>query len=73
MKIRDFNIDDGTSLEKNQIKEESSLLGNFWMLSSETAYVADVQYALRGDADITIERGENKIPFPLLVKKIVKF
>ena len=43
------------------------------MLSSEIAYVADVQYALRGDADIAIERGENKIPFPLLVKKIVKF
>ena len=43
------------------------------MSSYETAYVADVQYALRGDADIAIERGENKIPFPLLVKKIVKF
>ena len=43
------------------------------MSSHETAYVADVQYALRGDAGITIARGENKMPFPLLVKKIVKF
>ena len=43
------------------------------MSSSETAYVANVQYALRGDAGIAIARGENKMPFPLLMKRIVKF
>ena len=40
------------------------------MSSSETAYVTDVQYALRDDTGIAIAPGENKHHFPLLMTKI---
>ena len=36
------------------------------MSSSETAYVTDVQYALRDDTGIVIAPGENKTPLPII-------
>ena len=62
MKTRDFNIDNEISVERDDIEEDSDPLDDYQMRSSETAYVADVQFALRDDASTAITPGETKTP-----------
>ena len=63
LKTRDFNIDNEISVERDDIEEDSDPLDDYQMRSSETAYVADVQFALRDDASTAITPGETKTPF----------
>ena len=65
LKISDFSIKDD-STEKDSVKEESNPLDDYRIPSSETTYVADVQYDLRDDAGLAIAPGENKMPLPII-------
>ena len=65
LKISDFSIKDD-SAEKDNVKEGSNPLDDYWILSSETAYVADVQYDLRDDVGVGIAPGENKMPLLII-------
>ena len=65
LKIFDFSLKDD-SAEKDNVEEESNPLDDYWIPSSETAYVADVQYDLRDDAGLVIAPGENKMPLPII-------
>ena len=65
LKFSDFSIKDD-SAEKDNVEEESNPLDDYRIPSSETAYVADVQYDLRDDAGLAIAPGENKIPLPII-------
>ena len=49
LKISDFSIKND-SAEKDNVEEESNPLDDYRITSSETPYVADVQYDLRDDA-----------------------
>ena len=68
-KIRDLNIDDEISGEKDNIEEEYNLVDDYPMPCSETAYVEGVQYALRDDPGIAIAPGEDKTPLPIVSDK----
>ena len=65
LKISDFSLKDD-SAEKDNVEEESNPLDDYRIPSSETAYVADVQYDLRDDAGLVIAPGENKMPLPII-------
>ena len=65
LKISDFSIKDD-SAEKDNVEEESNRLDDYRIPSSETAYVADVQYDLRDDAGLAIVSGEIKMPLPII-------
>ena len=65
LKISDFSIKDD-SAEKDNVEEESNSLDDYWIPSSETAYVADVQYDLRDDAGLAIAPGKNKMHLPII-------
>ena len=65
LQISDFNTKDD-SAEKDKIEEESNPLDNYRIPSSETAYVADIQYDLRDDEGLAIAPGENKMPLPII-------
>ena len=41
-------------------------MDDYWIPSSDTAYVADIQYDLRDDAGLAIAPGENKMPLPII-------
>ena len=41
-------------------------MDDYWIPSSETAYVADVQHDLGGNAGLAIVPGENKMPLPII-------
>ena len=65
LKISDFGIKDD-SAEKDNVEEESNPFNDYRIPSSETAYVADVQYDLRDDAGLAIAPKENKMPLPII-------
>ena len=65
LKISDFSIKDD-SAEKENVEEESNPLDDYRIPSSETAYVAEVQYDLRDDAGLAKAPGENKMSFPII-------
>ena len=65
LKISDFSIKDD-SAEKGNVEEESNPLDDYRIPSSETAYVAEVQYDLRDDAGLAKAPGENKMSFPII-------
>ena len=65
LKISDFSIKDD-SAEKDNAEEESNPLDEYRVLSSESVYVADVQYDLRDDAGLAIAPGENTMPLPII-------
>ena len=52
--------------KKTTSKRKSNPLDDYWIPSSETAYVADVQYDLRDDAGLVIAPGKNKMPLPII-------
>ena len=56
LKICDFIIKDD-SAEKDNVEEESNPLDDYWILSSEIAYLADVQVA-----GVGIAPEEKKMP-----------
>ena len=63
--MSDLSIKDN-STEKDNGEEESNPLDDYWIPSSETAYVTDVQYDLRDDAGLEIAPGENKMPLSII-------
>ena len=69
LKISDFRIKDD-SAEKDNFEEESNPLDDYRIPSSETVYVAGVQYDLRDDAGLVIAAGENKMPLPIISDEI---
>ena len=60
LKICDFSIKDD-SAEKDNVEEESNPLDDYWILSSEIAYLADVQVA-----DVGIAPEEKKMPLLII-------